>query len=192
MNMREEVVVTRNCEAIMIPSGDKVLVPAGAHATITQSLGGAYTLITDRGLMVRISGKDVEAIGKTPDPVAADAAALPTDGDAPVITPDQLESLVWDQLKTCYDPEIPVNIVDLGLVYLCELNAGDDGRTDVKVKMTLTAPGCGMGPVLAGDVKGKIESLPGVANAEVEVVFDPVWDRSMMSEAAKLQLGMMW
>jgi len=193
MNMREEVVVTRNCEAIMIPSGDKVLVPAGAHATITQSLGGAYTLITDRGLMVRISGKDVEAIGKEPQTVPGEAAAAATvDGETPVITPDQLEALVWDQLKTCYDPEIPVNIVDLGLVYLCELNGADDGRTAVKVKMTLTAPGCGMGPVLAGDVKGKIESLPGVANAEVEVVFDPVWDRSMMSEAAKLQLGMMW
>jgi probable FeS assembly SUF system protein SufT len=188
MNMREEVVVTRNTEAIMIPSGDKVLVPAGAHATITQSLGGAYTLITDRGLMVRISGKNVEAIGKTPENVVE----APVDTDAPVITPDQLESLVWDQLKTCYDPEIPVNIVDLGLVYLCELEPADDGRTNVRVKMTLTAPGCGMGPVLAGDVKGKIESLPGVAGAEVDVVFDPVWDRSMMSEAAKLQLGMMW
>ncbi|MCU1350125.1 MAG: hypothetical protein JWO56_3155 [Acidobacteria bacterium] len=193
MNMREEVVVTRNCEAIMIPSGDKVLVPAGAHATITQSLGGAYTLITDRGLMVRISGKDVEAIGKTPQVVPGSEAVEATDGvETPVLTPDQLETMVWDQLKTCYDPEIPVNIVDLGLVYLCELNGAEDGKTDVKVKMTLTAPGCGMGPVLAGDVKGKIESLPGVANAEVEVVFDPVWDRSMMSEAAKLQLGMMW
>jgi len=187
MNMREEVVVTRNAEGIMIPSGERVLVPAGAHATITQSLGGTYTLITDRGLMVRISGREVEAIGKTPEN-AGDS--VPT--DVPAITPDQLEALVWDQLKTCYDPEIPVNIVDLGLVYLCELTPAEDGRTNVKVKMTLTAPGCGMGPVLAGDVKGKIESLPNVASAEVDVVFDPVWDRSMMSEAAKLQLGMMW
>lgn len=186
MNMREEVVVTRNAEAIMIPSGEKVLLPAGAHATITQSLGGSYTIITDRGLMVRVSGREVEAIGKTPEnlPEAAE-------GGAP-ITPDQLETLVWDQLKTCYDPEIPVNIVDLGLVYLCDLSEAADGRTEVKVKMTLTAPGCGMGPVLAGDVKNKIESLPGIAKAEVEVVFDPVWDRAMMSDAAKLQLGMMW
>lgn len=182
--MREEVVVSRTCEAVMIPSGEKVLVPQGAHATITQSLGGAYTLITDRGLMVRVSGKEVEAIGKTPTEVAQAADAA--------ITPDKLEELVWDQLKTCFDPEIPVNIVDLGLVYLCELEPADDGRTDVKVKMTLTAPGCGMGPVLAGDVKHKIESLPNIRNADVEVVFDPVWDRSMMSEAAKLQLGMMW
>ena len=182
--MREEVVVTRTCEAVMIPSGEKVLVPQGAHATITQSLGGAYTLITDRGLMVRVSGKEVEAIGKTPTEVAQAPDAA--------ITPDKLEELVWDQLKTCFDPEIPVNIVDLGLVYLCELEPADDGRTDVKVKMTLTAPGCGMGPVLAGDVKHKIESLPNIRTADVEVVFDPVWDRSMMSEAAKLQLGMMW
>ena len=183
--MREEVVVSRNAEAVMIPSGERVLVPQGAHATITQSLGGSYTLITDRGLMVRVSGKEVEAIGKTP-------VETPQVAAGEEVTAEKLESLVWDQLKTCYDPEIPVNIVDLGLVYLCELNEAEDGRKDVKVKMTLTAPGCGMGPVLAGDVKHKIEALPGVRNADVEVVFDPVWDRSMMSDAAKLQLGMMW
>jgi probable FeS assembly SUF system protein SufT len=182
--MREEIVVNRNTEAIMIPSGERVLLPQGARATITQSLGGSYTLITDRGLMVRISGKEVEAIGKTVEDSAQTATA--------VLTPDDLEQMVWEQLKTCYDPEIPVNIVDLGLVYLCDLQAGDDGKSDVKIKMTLTAPGCGMGPVLAGDVKTKIESLPGVNKAEVEVVFDPVWDRAMMSDAAKLQLGMMW
>ena len=186
MNMREEIVVSRNCEAIMIPSGERVLVPEGARATITQSLGGSYTLITDRGLMVRVSGKEVEAIGKTPE-------NLPQADEAAPATKEELESMVWDQLKTCYDPEIPVNIVDLGLVYLCELEPnGADGTTNVKIKMTLTAPGCGMGPVLAHDVKTKIETLPGVKSAEVEVVFDPVWDRSMMSEAAKLQLGLYW
>src|SRR5437016_4966411 len=185
MNMREEIVVSRNVEAIMIPSGERVLVPQGAHATITQSLGGSYTLITDRGLMVRVAGKEVEAIGKTPENVPQ------TESGAP-FSPDDLEHMVWDQLKSCYDPEIPVNIVDLGLVYLCELQPAEDGGNNVKVKMTLTAPGCGMGPVLAHDVKTKLESLPGVKNAEVEVVFDPVWDRSMMSEAAKLQLGLYW
>jgi probable FeS assembly SUF system protein SufT len=181
--MREEVTFSRNAEAIMIPSGEKVLVPAGASATITQSLGGAYTLITDRGLMVRVAGPEVEAIGKTPNEI--------TDVKPEDLTPEKLESMVWDALKTCYDPEIPVNIVDLGLVYLCELEESEEGK-NVKIKMTLTAPGCGMGPVLATDVKGKIEALPGVKNADVEVVFDPVWDRSMMSDAAKLQLGMMW
>ena len=183
MNMREEVTLTRNAEAVMIPSGEKVLVPEGAHATITQSLGGSYTLITERGLMVRISGKEVEAIGKPVENAPAELAP----GEE--VVPEKLEEMVWDQLKTCYDPEIPVNIVDLGLVYLCELEDAD-GAKNVKIKMTLTAPGCGMGPVLASDVKLKVESLPGVKEAEVEVVFDPVWDRSMMSEAAKLQLGM--
>jgi probable FeS assembly SUF system protein SufT len=183
--MREEIVVSRTCEAVMIPSGEKVLVPQGAHATITQALGGTYTLITDRGLMVRVSGREVEAIGKTPA-----EAAQANEGEP--LTQPKLEEMVWDQLKTCYDPEIPVNIVDLGLVYLCELQPHDGGGYDVKIKMTLTAPGCGMGPVLAADVKHKVETLPEVKDADVEVVFDPVWDRSMMSDAAKLQLGMMW
>ena len=181
--MREEITFSRNAEAIMIPSGEKVLVPKGAQATITQSLGGTFTLITDRGLMVRVSGQEVEAIGKTPHEVAE---VKPEE-----LTPEKLEDMVWQALKTCFDPEIPVNIVDLGLVYLCELQDSEEGK-DVKIKMTLTAPGCGMGPVLASDVKTKLEALPGVKNADVEVVFDPVWDRSMMSEAARLQLGMMW
>jgi probable FeS assembly SUF system protein SufT len=169
----------------MIPSGEKVLVPQGAHATITQALGGTYTLITDRGLMVRVSGREVEAIGKPP----VETAQLP---EGEQLSQPKLEELVWDQLKTCYDPEIPVNIVDLGLVYLCDLQPHEGGGYDVKIKMTLTAPGCGMGPVLAADVKHKVESLSEVKDADVEVVFDPVWDRSMMSDAAKLQLGMMW
>jgi len=177
--MREEVTFSRSAEAIMIPSGEKVLVPKGAQATITQSLGGTYTLITDRGLMVRISGHEVESIGKAPQ---ENPDVKPEE-----VTPEKLEEMVWDTLRTCYDPEIPVNIVDLGLVYLCEVKEGD-----VHIKMTLTAPGCGMGPVLASDVKMKLEGLPGVKSADVEVVFDPVWDRSMMSEAARLQLGMMW
>jgi probable FeS assembly SUF system protein SufT len=182
--MREEVTFSRSAEAIMIPSGEKVLVPVGAQATITQSLGGAYTVITDRGLMVRISGREVEAIGKE--------AQETNDVKLEELTPEKLEEMVWDQLKTCYDPEIPVNIVDLGLVYLCELKDSDEGGKNVHIKMTLTAPGCGMGPVLATDVKMKVEMLPSVKTADVEVVFDPVWDRSMMTEAARLQLGMMW
>jgi probable FeS assembly SUF system protein SufT len=182
--MREEITFSRSAEAIMIPSGERVLVPKGAQATITQALGGAYTLITDRGLMVRISGQEVEAIGKTPQETAEVAPEE--------LTPEKLEEMVWDALKTCYDPEIPVNIVDLGLVYLCEIQQTDNGGKKVHIKMTLTAPGCGMGPVLASDVKMKVEAIPGVEQADVEVVFDPVWDRSMMSEAARLQLGMMW
>lgn len=183
--MREEVVFSRQAEAIMIPSGERVMVPQGAQATITQSLGGSYTLITDRGLMVRISGKEAEAIGK---PVEEAPQAV----DLSTVNKEDLDKLVWEQLRTCYDPEIPVNIVDLGLVYLCDLEPAEGGGFDVKIKMTLTAPGCGMGPVLAGDVRMKVQAIPGVRSTDVDVVFDPVWDRSMMSEAAKLQLGMMW
>src|SRR3954462_1890688 len=135
--MREEIVVSRTWEAVMIPSGEKVLVPQGAHATITQALGGTYTLITDRGLMVRVSGKEVEAIGKTP-PEAVEVESIDE------LTVEKLETLVWEQLKTCYDPEIPVNIVDLGLVYLCDVTDAEGGGKNVKIKMTLTAPGCGM------------------------------------------------
>src|SRR5512141_2160279 len=124
MNMREEVVVSRNCEAVMIPSGERVLVPQDACATITQSLGGSYTLITDRGLMVRVSGKEVEAIGKTP-------TETPQVAEGESLSSDQLEQMVWEQLKSCYDPEIPVNIVDLGLVYLCEVVPAEDGANDV-------------------------------------------------------------
>ena len=181
--MHEQVTLSRDAKAIVIPSGEEVWIPSGTQATITQSLGGAFTIITDRGMMVRLSGKDVEAIGKASEAIAQVEGTL---------TSEQLEKMVWEALKTCYDPEIPVNIVDLGLVYLCELNPHHNGGTLVNVKMTLTAPGCGMGPVLAADVRNKILALPGVKDAEVEVVFDPVWDRSMMSEAAKLQLGMMW
>jgi len=180
--MREEVTVSRLCEAVMIPSGDKVMVPKGTHATITQSLGGTYTMITERGIMVRVSGQEVEAIGKEP------VAAIKAEGE---VSMEDLEKMVWDQLKTCYDPEIPVNIVDLGLVYMCELEPSEDGFS-VALKMTLTAPGCGMGPVLAQDVESKVMALPRVKHTNVDIVFDPVWDRSMMTEAARLQLGMMW
>lgn len=180
--MSEEVQVSREMKAVTIPNGDTIVVPEGSKATIMQSLGGSYTIITDRGYMVRVSGREVEAIGKEPP------EEIKVEGD---VTTEQLEKLVWDQLKTCYDPEIPVNIVDLGLVYLCEVTPRDGEPTfDVLVKMTLTAPGCGMGPVLAGDVRQKVLALPGVHDARIDVVFDPVWDRSMMSEAAKLQLGM--
>jgi probable FeS assembly SUF system protein SufT len=178
----ERVELLRECEAVQIPAGNTITLEKGVEVFITQSLGGTFTLqVPAYNGLYRIAGKDADAIGKT----AAEAAATTTSsGD--------LEAMVWDQLKTCYDPEIPVNIVDLGLVYQCELQPLDDGKFDIKMKMTLTAPGCGMGPVLASDVKTKVESLPGVHNADIEVVFDPVWDRSMMSDAAKLQLGMMW
>ncbi len=179
--MREEVTTSRDLKAVQIPYGYEVEIPANSVVNIVQSLGGAYTVVTDRGQMVRVAGQEVEALGK-------EIATGPQhEGE---VSAEELEKLVWDQLKTCFDPEIPVNIVDLGLVYQCEVKPQADASYNVAVKMTLTAPGCGMGPVLANDVRGKILTLPGVSDADVQVVFDPTWDRSMMSEAAKLQLGM--
>jgi probable FeS assembly SUF system protein SufT len=183
MKSHEAITLTRDCEAIQIPSGSKMVLPAGTVVMITQSLGDTYTVTTDHGYMVRISGKDADAMG------------LERTAAAPVATEPQgredLEKLVWDQLRTCYDPEIPVNIVDLGLVYQCSVSPLEGGGQRAEVKLTLTAPGCGMGGVLAADAQAKIEGLPGIREAVVEVVFEPPWNPSMMSEAARLELGMM-
>jgi probable FeS assembly SUF system protein SufT len=179
----EPLTLTRDCEAIQIPSGAKMVLPAGTEVTITQSLGDTYTVTTDHGYMVRISGKDADAMGL--EKSAASSAAPSTAGG------DDLESLVWEQLRTCYDPEIPVNIVDLGLVYECRVVPLDGGAHRAEVKLTLTAPGCGMGGVLAADAQAKIGALPGIREANVEVVFEPPWNPSMMSESARLELGMM-
>ena len=184
MKTNEPIILSRDCEAIQIPSGQKVKLPAGSRVTVTQSLGGSYTVTTDQGYLVRIANKDADAIGEEAEASQAErltAAAGPAD----------LEKLVWDQLKTCFDPEIPVNIVDLGLVYHCQVTPLPDGGNKVDVKFTLTAPGCGMGQVLKGDMESKILSLSGVKDVDVEVVFDPPWDPSKMSDAAKLQLGFM-
>jgi probable FeS assembly SUF system protein SufT len=152
--------------------------------TVTQSLGGTYTVVTAQGYLARIENKDADAIGKEAEESQAEkltAAEGPAD----------LEKLVWDQLRTCFDPEIPVNIVDLGLVYHCKVMPLPDGASKVDVKFTLTAPGCGMGNVLIADMGNKLLNLSGVKDIAVEVVFDPPWDPSMMSDAAKIQLGFM-
>lgn len=180
MKMQKEVTTTREIEAREIPSGTKLLIPEGTPLAITQSLGGSYTVITPYGSMVRIDGKDADAIGE-------EVAASPEEAAAGKTT----EELAWDQLRTCYDPEIPVNIVDLGLVYQCGATPLPDGGSKVEVRFTLTAPGCGMGDVLREDIKDKLLSLPDVREADVQVLFDPPWNMSMMSEAAKLQLGLM-
>lgn len=165
----------------MIPAGTPIAIPAGTEVTITQALGGTYTVMGP-GIMARIEGKNADAIGLAP------AAEKPkTEATGPVNV-----DAIWEQLKTCYDPEIPVNIVDLGLVYDVQVMPEDDGSGNrVEVKMTLTAPGCGMGGVIAGDAESKIRELPGVTDARVEVVWDPIWNQSMMSDAARLQLGLM-
>jgi probable FeS assembly SUF system protein SufT len=179
--MREEAIVSREVEATAIPYGDKITLPAGSPVIITQSLGGAYTVVTMQGYMVRLDGKDADAIGKEAQagPTAEEAAKKP------------LSELAWDQLKTCYDPEIPVNIVELGLVHSCEASELPEGGSKVAVRFTLTAPGCGMGDILRQDIERKIQALPGVKEADIQLQLDPPWDQSRMSEAAKLQLGLM-
>lgn len=179
------VALARDVEAVQIPSGYAIHLPAGTGVTITQSLGGAYTVMTDYGDLARIAGKDADALGLEAPAAPAEQTAAPAEG------PEGVEKLVWDQLRTCYDPEIPVNIVELGLVYSCVVTPREAGGYRVEIRFTLTAPGCGMGEWLKQDVQAKVSSLPGVEEVDVEVVFDPPWNQSMMSEAARLELGMM-
>lgn len=170
----------RDCTVVMIPSGDEVVMPAGTVGYITQALGGSFTVFVD-GNLFRVAGTDADAIGKEP----VEPPSLPENA-----TEDDVEKLVWEQLRTCYDPEIPFNIVDLGLVYACELERDEEGRRRVSVRMTLTAPGCGMGDILVEDVRSKIELIPTVEEVDVELTFDPPWNHMMMSEAARLETGM--
>jgi probable FeS assembly SUF system protein SufT len=175
----ETLTLTRDVVGVLIPAGTKVELPEGAEASITQALGGSYT-VQVQGHLFRIEGKDADALGKTPQGVVQLA---PDAGE------DEVEKAVWQQMKACYDPEIPIDIVELGLIYECRVEAAEAGGWRVRVVMTLTAPGCGMGEVLVADVKSKVQQVPGVHEAEVELVFDPPWTRDMMSEAAQLQAG---
>ena len=180
MRMQKEVTSTREIEASEIPSGTKIRIPEGTPLALTQSLGGTFTVMTPYGYMARIEGKDADAIGEE-IPASDDAAAADK----------TTEERCWDQLKTCFDPEIPVNIVDLGLVYKCEVSPRPEGGQKAEVRFTLTAPGCGMGDVLREDIRTKLLTVPGIDEADVQVLFDPPWNMAMMSDAAKLQLGMM-
>lgn len=171
----------RDCPVVMVPSGDEVTMPAGTVGYITQSLGGSFTVFID-GNLFRVAGVDADAIGKEP----VMPPALPDDA-----SDDDVEQLVWSQMKTCYDPEIPVNIVDLGLVYACELKKNEQDLREVSVTMTLTAPGCGMGDIIVEDVRSKIQIIPTVHKVSVELTFDPPWNHHMMTEAARLETGML-
>jgi probable FeS assembly SUF system protein SufT len=182
MNNTEAITLSREVEASMIPIGTKVTLQQGEQAYITQSLGGSYTVIVN-GNMFRIEGKDADALGLTP--------TVKTAGNGLPVTQEELEKEIWNQLRSCYDPEIPVNIVDLGLIYDCHLTPIENSSYKVDVKMTLTAPGCGMGPMLAQDVQNKLLGLEGVEDVAVELVWDPPWNQAMMTEAAKLQLGLL-
>lgn len=177
----EPIKLERDCAAVMVPQGEAVTLPAGQIGYITQALGGSFTVYVD-GNLFRIAGADADAIGKEP-PESIELPAGASDAD--------VEKLVWQQLRTCFDPEIPVNIVDLGLVYECDVVRGESGEREVRVRMTLTAPGCGMGDILVDDVRTKIYAIPTIAEADVELTFDPPWNHAMMSDVAKLETGMM-
>jgi len=176
--MNSEITLSRDCEAVQIPSGHPITLPAGMEVVVTQSLGGTYTVATPGGL-ARIDIKDADALGLDASQAAEKIKFEGTTQDA-----------VWSQLKTVFDPEIPVNVVDLGLIYDCSVQESD-AKVTVVVKMTLTAPGCGMGPTIAADAKSKILALEGIDDAEVELVWDPPWNQSMISEAGKMKLGIL-
>ena len=174
---KESIRLLRDVDAYMIPSGDEVKLLAGNLVKVTQALGGNYTVIMN-GNMVQITSENADALGIE---LKEEKTTKPK-GD--------LEQQIWDQLKTCYDPEIPVNIVELGLIYDLKIEDSQEGK-EVMIKMTLTAPGCGMGPVIADEVDRKVNGLEGVENVSVELVWEPMWNRDMMSEEAQLELGMM-
>ena len=176
----EPFVVNREVRAVIVPAGTELNLQPGTSGYITQALGGSFTVYIE-GNLLRISGEDAEAIGREP----VKPPELP-----PNATEEDVRQLAWEQMRTCYDPEIPINIVELGLIYDCRVLANEDGTRSVEVKLTLTAPGCGMGEILVDDVRDKIERIPTVREARVELTFDPPWNHSMMSEAARLQTGM--
>jgi probable FeS assembly SUF system protein SufT len=177
------IALKRECAAFMIPSGEKVTLAAGTQVWLTQALGGSFTVMTDHGYMVRIDGADADVLGSLD---ARDIAPVQSD-DSP--TGDTVEERVWNQLRSCFDPEIPVNIVDLGLIYDCRTEALGDGGHKATVRFTLTAQGCGMGQFLKEDIKKKLLVVPGVRQADVDLVWDPPWNQSMISPKAKQQLG---
>lgn len=180
MYNRDPIALSRDCEAVLVPRADKIIIPKGTEVIVAQDLGGSYTVYI-HGNLARVAGKDADALGleltEAPQVLAG-------------TSDEEIEKLAWEQMKTCYDPEIPINIVDLGLVYECLISPLADGQKQADIKMTLTAPGCGMGEVLVQDVKEKVEAIHNIEIANVELVFDPPWNYSMMSDAAKIQTGM--
>jgi probable FeS assembly SUF system protein SufT len=176
----EQIVLAREVDATQIPSGIPHRLAAGTKARLMQALGGSYTLMTEIGYMVRIDAKDADALGLTPESASAIASEAPAEFS---------EARVWDQLRTVYDPEIPVNVVDLGLIYSCQISPVAEGNK-IDIRMTMTAPGCGMSDVLKADIQRKLSGLPTVKELNVEVVFDPPWHPGRMSEGARLQLGL--
>lgn len=174
--MNEPIQLARDVEVVEIPSGERRVLPKGMLVRLSQSLGGSYTVEGGVGQLFRVDGKDADAIALEVTESEAAKEALS-------------EKAVWETLRTIYDPEIPVNIADMGLIYGCAITPVGDGQSRVDIRMTLTAPGCGMSEVLKNDVERRVSQLDGVKDVKVEVVFDPPWEPSRMSEAARLQLG---
>jgi len=177
----EPFTLERDVSAVIIPIGEVLTLREGTPGFITQALGGSFTVYVE-GNLFRIAGPDADALGKEPEP----PPAIPDNA-----TDRDIEQVIWNQLKTCYDPEIPVNIVDLGLIYRCDVASLPDGKRSVSVDMTLTAPGCGMGEILVQDAQDKIVVIPTVGEVRVDLVFDPPWNQAMMSDEARLQTGLM-
>jgi len=182
MDTDAPITLRRDCEAALIPSGTPLLLKAGDEVSITQSLGGSYTVYSN-GLLARIEGKHADALGLESE--------VPKDSEVKPLAGPVNEELIWKQMRTCFDPEIPVNVVDLGLIYDCRIDALPAGGNMVLVKMTLTAPGCGMSEFLKADLEAKIRNVPGVTDVQVEVVWEPPWNQGMITEAARLELGLM-
>lgn len=174
-----QIEVKRNVDATLIPTGVKVTLQAGSQAYVTQALGNAYTLYVN-GNLVRVAGIDGDALGlvilDSPDVNELEGS---------------VEDKVWQQLRTCFDPEIPVNIADLGLIYDCQISPLGKNEYHVSITMTLTAPGCGMGPILVAEIEEKMKQIVGIVEVKVDLVFDPPWDRDKMTDEAKLQLGLL-
>lgn len=177
----EPFLLSRDVRAVIIPAGEELQLREGTSGFITQSLGGSFTVYVE-GNLFRVAGSDADALGKEPVP-APEIPENASDAD--------IEAVIWEQLKTCYDPEIPVNIVDLGLIYRCDVEPLGNGERSVSVDMTLTAPGCGMGEILVQDAQEKIAIIPTISDVRVDLVFDPPWNQSMMSDEARLQTGLM-
>lgn len=181
MQPNEPITFNRDCEAILVPGGDVVEIPEGTHGNITQALGGSFTVYI-AGNLIRVAGEDADAIGQDePEPLRLPEGA----------TNDDVEELVIDQLRTVYDPEIPINLLDLGLIYECRFDHSNPDERRIHIEMTLTAPGCGMGDIMVDDVRSRLLMVPTIEKVDVEMVFDPPWTMEMMSDAAKLQVGML-
>lgn len=180
MQDEKPIALARECQAVMIPSGENVTLSAGCNVWLTQALGGGFTVMTDHGYMVRIDGADADALGITAHDLQTSDSSRRT---------ESVEEQVWNQLRSCFDPEIPVNIVELGLIYGCGIDALPDGGHKVTVRFTLTAQGCGMGHFLKEDIKKKLLAVAGVREADIDLVWDPPWNQSMIAPGAKHRLG---